>query len=93
MASIWREKNGEETRRPQLAGDMETEAAIIGGGLTGVLLAYRLRERGIACCVLEADAVGSGTTGGSTGKVTAQHEGQGICPMQRSGSGGVCLSC
>lgn len=73
MASIWREKNGEETRRPQLAGDMETEAAIIGGGLTGVLLAYRLRERGIACCVLEADAVGSGTTGGSTGKVTAQH--------------------
>lgn len=38
-----------------------------------MLLAYRLRERGIACCVLEADAVGSGTTGGSTGKVTAQH--------------------
>ena len=73
MASIWREKNGEETRRPQLTGDMETETAIIGGGLTGVLLAYRLRERGIACCVLEADAVGSGTTGGSTGKVTAQH--------------------
>lgn len=74
MTSIWREKNGGgDAPRQRLAGELQTEVAIIGGGLTGILLAYRLRERGIETCVLEADTVGSGTTGGSTGKVTAQH--------------------
>lgn len=73
MASIWREKNGGIVPRAQLQGEFETEAAVIGGGLTGILTAYRLQEQGIKTCVLEADAVGSGTTGGSTGKITAQH--------------------
>ena len=73
MASIWREKNGGIVHRAQLQGEFETEAAVIGGGLTGILTAYRLQEQGIKTCVLEADAVGSGTTGGSTGKITAQH--------------------
>lgn len=73
MASIWWEKNTQQEKRAALQGDMETEVAVIGGGLTGVLLAYRLRERGMAVAVLEADTVGSGTTGCSTGKITAQH--------------------
>ena len=73
MASIWQEKGESEAPRASLEGELETEAAIIGGGLTGVLTAYRLQERGMEACILEADTVGSGTTGGSTGKVTAQH--------------------
>ena len=73
MASIWQEKNGVLPRRERLIGNIKTDVAIIGGGLTGVLTAYRLAERGIPCCILEADAIGSGTTGGSTGKITAQH--------------------
>ena len=73
MASIWLEKGESGTPRARLEGELQTEVAIIGGGLTGVLTAYRLQERGMEACILEADTVGSGTTGGSTGKVTAQH--------------------
>ncbi len=47
-----------------------------GGGLTGVLCAYFLREQGVDCLLVEADRVGGGTTAGTTAKITAQH---GLC--------------
>jgi glycine/D-amino acid oxidase-like deaminating enzyme/nitrite reductase/ring-hydroxylating ferredoxin subunit len=56
-----------------LIGEREADVAIIGGGITGALVAYRLKEMGIEAVILEADRVGSGTTGGTTGKITAQH--------------------
>jgi glycine/D-amino acid oxidase-like deaminating enzyme len=56
-----------------LIGEREADVAIIGGGITGALVAYRLKEMGIEAVILEADTVGSGTTGGTTGKITAQH--------------------
>lgn len=57
-----------------LPGDTRAGTVIVGGGLCGLLCAYRLRERGAEnVVILEADRVGSGTTGRSTGKITAQH--------------------
>ena len=58
---------------PSLEGDREADVAIIGGGLAGILTAYLLKEAGHDAIILEADRVGSGTTGGTTGKVSAQH--------------------
>lgn len=49
------------------------DVAIIGAGLTGITTAALLVETGATVCVLEADCVGSGTTGKTTAKVTLQH--------------------
>ena len=72
MSSIWRATTAIAPRNA-LEGDIEAEAAVIGGGLAGVLTAYFLQERGIETVLLEADRLGSGQTGNTTAKVTSQH--------------------
>ena len=72
MASIWRQ-TASAPARPPLEKDLETEAAVIGGGMAGILTAHLLQEAGISTVVLEADRVGSGQSGNTTAKVTAQH--------------------
>ncbi len=71
MHSIWYQM----TKRPwvpQAKLPKHTEIAIIGGGLSGVLLAYRLTLLGIDCTLLEAEEIGAGQSGRTTGKVTLQ---------------------
>ena len=58
---------------PHLYGEIKTDVLVIGGGLAGLLCAHRLREAGVDCVVLEADRIGRGTTGKTTGKITSQH--------------------
>lgn len=53
--------------------DMETDVAIVGGGMAGILTAHFLEQAGRHCIVLEAERVGSGQTGNTTAKVTSQH--------------------
>ena len=47
--------------------------AVIGGGMTGILTALELQERGLQVVVAEAGHVGGGQTGRTTAKLTAQH--------------------
>ncbi|MCI8891999.1 MAG: FAD-dependent oxidoreductase [Eubacterium sp.] len=72
MASIW---TSETTirKRDSLPGDMQIPAAVIGGGLTGILTAYFLQQAGIRTAVLEADRIGGGQTKNTTAKITSQH--------------------
>lgn len=72
MESIWSKTAG-LAPRPALAGDIETEAAVVGGGLAGVLIAHELQARGIKTVLLEAKGLGSGQTRNTTAKVTSQH--------------------
>ena len=72
MKSIW-EQSIRFTAFEPLGEDIETEVAIIGGGIAGLLSAYMLKERGVDAVVLEADTVCSGQTGRTTAKITAQH--------------------
>ena len=72
MESIWH-KGVKTTSRPPLQGDLKTEAVVIGGGLAGILTAALLEEAGVETLVLEAGRIGSGQTGNTTAKVTAQH--------------------
>lgn len=58
---------------PSLPGSIRTEAAVIGGGLAGILTAYYLTRSGIQTTILEARRIGSGQTSGTTAKITAQH--------------------
>ena len=72
MASIW-SKTTQLEPRPALAGAIKTEVAVIGGGMAGVLTARLLEEQGVQAVVLEANRLGSGQTGNTTAKLTAQH--------------------
>lgn len=72
MDSIW-QKTAPKLDLPPLKGDKRTDILIIGGGLAGLLCAYFLERAGADYLLVEAKAVGSGVTGKSTAKVTAQH--------------------
>jgi glycine/D-amino acid oxidase-like deaminating enzyme len=52
---------------------IEADVAVIGGGIAGLNAAYLLKKAGLSVAVLEKNTIGSGTTGGTTGKVTVQH--------------------
>lgn len=58
---------------PSLTGDIKTEAAVIGGGMAGLLTAFLLQERGVETVVLEAATIGSGQTKNTTAKLSSQH--------------------
>lgn len=72
MESIW-SKTAVIREFPTLSEDISTEVAVIGGGLCGILTAFRLQELGIRTVVLEASRIGSGQTKNTTAKITAQH--------------------
>ena len=58
---------------PQLTEDINTEVAIIGGGMTGILCAHALQKKGIKSIILEAGKIVAGTTAHTTAKITSQH--------------------
>lgn len=57
-----------------LEGDLKCDAAIVGGGMTGVCLAYLLGERGFKAALIEENTIGSGKTGRSTAKAVVAHD-------------------
>ncbi len=57
-----------------LSSSTTCDVCIIGGGLTGLYTAYTLAKAGVDVVLLEGNThFGHGTTGHSTGKLTAQH--------------------
>jgi gamma-glutamylputrescine oxidase len=64
----------EATRRVELTthaleGDITTDVAIIGGGISGVSAALHLAERGYKVALLEAETIGWGASGRNGGQV------------------------
>ncbi len=70
--SYWK-SIGTKTSYSALKHDLFVDVAIIGGGIAGLTSAYLLKKAGLSVAVLEKNTVASGTTGGTTGKVTSQH--------------------
>jgi glycine/D-amino acid oxidase-like deaminating enzyme/nitrite reductase/ring-hydroxylating ferredoxin subunit len=58
---------------PKLAGDLQIDIAIIGGGIVGITTARLLKDRGLRVAVIEARRVGRQVTGKSTAKMSSQH--------------------
>jgi glycine/D-amino acid oxidase-like deaminating enzyme/nitrite reductase/ring-hydroxylating ferredoxin subunit len=58
---------------PSLEGEIETDVAVIGGGIVGVTTARMLTDRGLKVALVEALRIGEEVTGKSTAKVTSQH--------------------
>ena len=61
------------TDYPALSGDIETDVAVIGGGIVGLTTAVLLKRAGARAALIEAGRVAAGTSGYNTGKVTSLH--------------------
>ena len=65
--SYWASDNTHAPSFPTLEGNVTTDVVVVGGGITGLTAAWRLRELGRAVTVLEMNRVAGGTTAYSTG--------------------------
>lgn len=59
-------KSGLYRNYEQLQEDHSTEVAIIGGGVSGALVAHALTSSGISCCIVDARCIAMGSTCSST---------------------------
>src|SRR4029453_7543841 len=66
--SVWRAAAPRTAFAP-VQGNVSADVLIIGGGITGVTLAMLLAQQGRSVVLLEGDAIGSGSTGNSTGNL------------------------
>lgn len=66
-------RDGTNVVYPSLHEDIEADVVIVGGGITGLTIAYVLKQTGRKVAVLERRTIAGGTTSGTTGKVTSQH--------------------
>lgn len=72
MESIW-SRDVKIEKRESFVGNQRVQAAVIGAGMPGILIAYYLQESGLDVVVLEADRIASGQTKNTTAKITSQH--------------------
>ena len=72
MESVWK-WDSPRVVFPSLHGKKRVDTLIIGGGIAGVLCAFKLKESGVNCLLIEAKELFSGTTGNTTAKLTLQH--------------------
>ena len=56
-----------------LTNRVTADVVVVGAGITGLTAALLLQRQGREVVVVEANQVGTGTTGGTTGKITSQH--------------------
>ncbi len=70
--SIW-EKDVLRVRFAPLEKNKHTDVLIVGGGIAGILCAYKLKNSGADCMLVEATELFRGITENTTAKITLQH--------------------
>ncbi len=70
--SIW-SNTAKPVHFDPLKESKSTDVLIIGGGIAGILCAYKLKNEGIDCLLLEATEICSGITKNTTAKITLSH--------------------
>lgn len=72
VKSIWTDTSNMPSFK-KLESDLNTDVLIIGGGITGILCAYFLKDAGINYALVEGSTICSGITKNTTAKITSQH--------------------
>ena len=72
MSSLWYD-GSELPVFSSLNENKKTDVLIVGGGMSGILTAYFLKERNIPYILVEKDSICSGVTGYTTAKLTLSH--------------------
>jgi glycine/D-amino acid oxidase-like deaminating enzyme/nitrite reductase/ring-hydroxylating ferredoxin subunit len=67
--SIW-QRTAPGPGYPRLEGDLDVDVVLVGGGITGITAALRLKEAGLRVVVLDAHTIASGVTGATTAHFT-----------------------
>jgi glycine/D-amino acid oxidase-like deaminating enzyme/nitrite reductase/ring-hydroxylating ferredoxin subunit len=70
--SLWIESTP-ETSYGALAGGLDVDVAVVGGGIAGITAAFLLKQAGKSVAVVESKRILHGATGYTTAKVTAAH--------------------
>jgi len=60
-------KHGLLFNYPKLNKNLETDVLVVGGGISGALVAWHLVKRGIGCVLADSRTIGLGSTCASTG--------------------------
>ena len=72
-SSIWLD-NIKYKESEKLLNDSSFDVLIIGGGITGISIAYNLINSGLKVCLVEKNKIGHGVTSKTTGKITYLQE-------------------
>ena len=72
MSSVWSD-SVKIPKFPSLKSNIETDVLIIGGGMSGILCAYMLKQAGVDYTLVEATQICQGITKNTTAKITSQH--------------------
>lgn len=64
--TYWASINGPSPKVPALSGTLSCDVAVIGGGITGALVAHRLVKAGFDVVVVDKRPAGTGSTSAST---------------------------
>lgn len=72
MESIWHE-DAKKSQFEALEGNKSVDVLIIGGGIAGILCAYKLKNANVDCMLIEADEICGGITKNTTAKITLGH--------------------
>ena len=67
--SIW-EDTIKRNNYSKLEKDISTDVLIIGSGITGISVAYQLKDSKLDITIVDSNKIGSGTTSRTTGKLT-----------------------
>ncbi len=73
MESIWETEGAARAHFEALVGKKNADVLIIGGGIAGILCAYKLKNAGVDCMLVEADEICGGITKNTTAKITLGH--------------------
>ena len=58
---------------PKLERNLKTDILIVGGGLAGILCAWKLQQAGVNYALIESDSILHGVSRNTTAKLTSQH--------------------
>lgn len=72
MDSVWK-NDVPRVRFDALCGNKICDVLIVGGGIAGLLCAYKLKNAGVDCILVEADMICGGVTHYTTAKITLTH--------------------
>jgi len=64
--TVWQQDGFPHSKHEPLAENIDTQVAIVGGGITGALLAYQLTQSGFQVVLLDRREPGAGSTTAST---------------------------
>ena len=67
--SIWNDTGNTGSKFSPLIGNITAETVIVGGGITAVMTAYMLVQKGKNCVLIESLDIAGGTTSHSTGNL------------------------